>query len=174
MTKCELTLTYIGDLTWGMGVMLLKGLTVRLNMRAEPLIIKNYTHLWKLKHCANVDSDANTDADKRRLQRLDDNISSTEAIDKMDWLKCKGKYGKNLKSPNTYGKCGKLPLRIASSESITDSPHIEVPISILYKSIAGRYRPVSYPNGPITARYRFIKNAYWGNRWANDEAWHNT
>ena len=35
------------------------------------------------------------------------------------------------------------------------------PASILYKSIAGRYRPVSYPNGPITARYRFIKNAYW-------------
>ena len=31
------------------------------------------------------------------------------------------------------------------------------PASILYKSIAGRYRPVSYPDGPITARYRFIK-----------------
>ena len=35
------------------------------------------------------------------------------------------------------------------------------PASILYKSIAGRYRPVRYPDGPITARYRFIKNAYW-------------
>ena len=35
------------------------------------------------------------------------------------------------------------------------------PASILYKSIAGRYRPVSYPDGPITARYRFIKNASW-------------
>ena len=35
------------------------------------------------------------------------------------------------------------------------------PVSILYKSIAGRYRPVSYPDGPITAHYRFIKNAYW-------------
>ena len=35
-----------------------------------------------------------------------------------------------------------------------------IPASILYKSIAGRYRPVSYPDGPITARYRFIKNAY--------------
>ena len=33
--------------------------------------------------------------------------------------------------------------------------------SILYKSIAGRYRPVSYPDGPITARYRLTKNAYW-------------
>ena len=35
------------------------------------------------------------------------------------------------------------------------------PAGILYKSIAGRYRPVSYPDGPITARYKFIKNAYW-------------
>ena len=35
------------------------------------------------------------------------------------------------------------------------------PASILYKSIALRYRPVSYPDRPITARYRFIKNAYW-------------
>ena len=35
------------------------------------------------------------------------------------------------------------------------------PASIHWKSIAGRYRPVSYPDGPITARYRFIKNAYW-------------
>ena len=33
--------------------------------------------------------------------------------------------------------------------------------SILYKSTAGRYRPVSYIDGPITARCRFIKNAYW-------------
>ena len=36
------------------------------------------------------------------------------------------------------------------------------PASIIYKSTAGRYRPVSYPDGPITARCRFIKNAYWG------------
>ena len=27
--------------------------------------------------------------------------------------------------------------------------------------IAGRYRPVSYPDGPITVRYRFRKNVYW-------------
>ena len=37
----------------------------------------------------------------------------------------------------------------------------QYPASILYKSIAVRYRPVSYPVGPISARYRFIKNAYW-------------
>ena len=30
------------------------------------------------------------------------------------------------------------------------------PVSILHKSIAGRYRPVSYPDGPITAHYRFM------------------
>ena len=35
------------------------------------------------------------------------------------------------------------------------------PVSILYKSIAGRSRPVRVADGPITARYRFIKNASW-------------
>ena len=35
------------------------------------------------------------------------------------------------------------------------------PDSIPYKSIAGHYRPVSFPDGPITARCRFIWNAYW-------------
>ena len=36
-----------------------------------------------------------------------------------------------------------------------------IPASILYKSTAGRYRPVRVADGPITARYRFIKNASW-------------
>ena len=35
------------------------------------------------------------------------------------------------------------------------------PDSILYKSIADRYRPVRVADGPIMARYRFIKNASW-------------
>ena len=35
------------------------------------------------------------------------------------------------------------------------------PVSFLYKSIAGRYRPVRVADGLITARYRFIKNASW-------------
>ena len=35
------------------------------------------------------------------------------------------------------------------------------PVSILYKSIAGRYRPVRLADGPITARYIFIKDASW-------------
>ena len=36
-----------------------------------------------------------------------------------------------------------------------------IPVSILYKSIAGRYRPVRVADGPIMARCRFIKNASW-------------
>ena len=35
------------------------------------------------------------------------------------------------------------------------------PVSILHKSIAGHYRPVSIADGPITARCRFMKNASW-------------
>ena len=35
------------------------------------------------------------------------------------------------------------------------------PVSILYKSIVGRYRPVRVADGPITARCRFIKNDSW-------------
>ena len=35
------------------------------------------------------------------------------------------------------------------------------PASILRKSTSGRHRPVSYPDGPMTARYRFMSNADW-------------
>ena len=38
---------------------------------------------------------------------------------------------------------------------------IIVPVSIFYKSIAGRNRPVRVADGPITARYNLIKNASW-------------
>ena len=34
--------------------------------------------------------------------------------------------------------------------------------TILHKSIASRYRTVRVADGPITARYRFIINASWG------------
>ena len=37
--------------------------------------------------------------------------------------------------------------------------NVLAPVSILYKSTAGRYQPVRVADGPITARYRFIKNA---------------
>ena len=36
-----------------------------------------------------------------------------------------------------------------------------LPVSILHKSIAGRYRPVRVADGLITARYGFIKYASW-------------
>ena len=35
------------------------------------------------------------------------------------------------------------------------------PVSILHKSIAGRYRPASVGDGQLAARCRFIKNAGW-------------
>ena len=35
------------------------------------------------------------------------------------------------------------------------------PVSVLHKSIAGRYPPVSVADGPITARCRFMQNASW-------------
>ena len=35
-------------------------------------------------------------------------------------------------------------------------------VSILYKSIADRYRPVRVADGPMTARHRVIKNASLG------------
>ena len=40
-------------------------------------------------------------------------------------------------------------------------PVHRIPVSILYESTAGRYRPVKVADGPIMARYRFIKNASW-------------
>ena len=40
-------------------------------------------------------------------------------------------------------------------------PLTTISVSILYKSIAGRYWPVRVADGPITARYSFIKNAIW-------------
>ena len=39
--------------------------------------------------------------------------------------------------------------------------NVPSPVSILHKSTAGRYRPARYPDGPITARCRFLKNANW-------------
>ena len=48
---------------------------------------------------------------------------------------------------------------IGRRNSLTES--MRTLASILYKSIAGRYRPVRVADGPITARCRFIKNATW-------------
>ena len=53
------------------------------------------------------------------------------------------------------------------------------PVSVLHKSIAGRYRPVRVADGPITARYRFMENASWNDAsarelhmWPRKEAGH--
>ena len=57
---------------------------------------------------------------------------------------------------------------MAKGKGLDQTPHsaasdLSLPqVNILYKSIAGRYRPVRVADGPITARYRFIKNASWG------------
>ena len=58
---------------------------------------------------------------------------------------------------------------VCSNESYgSDSTVYDLsPASNLCKSIAGRYRPVSYPDGPTTARYGFIKNAYWEDTWVS-------
>ena len=75
-----------------------------------------------------------------------------------------------------YYKCSFFPLAIVQwnmlPPNITLLPDLEsfrlaissltyFPVSILYKSIAGRYRPVRIADGPTTARFRFIKNASW-------------
>ena len=49
---------------------------------------------------------------------------------------------------------------------VTKMPYLKlnssiIPVSIFYKFIASRYRPVRVADGPITARYRFIKTASW-------------
>ena len=40
-------------------------------------------------------------------------------------------------------------------DSVSKTLIIRFPASILRKSTSGRHRPVSYPDGPMTARYRF-------------------
>ena len=58
------------------------------------------------------------------------------------------------------GPYGHLFLHLDNKDSAESDLSLYL-ASIFYRSIAGRYRPVSYPDGPITARYRFIKNVYW-------------
>ena len=55
-------------------------------------------------------------------------------------------------------------LQLTSPLSPDAAPKVNIPVSILYKSIADRYRPVRVADGPITTRYRFIKNASWDNK----------
>ena len=61
------------------------------------------------------------------------------------------RYGSNVLSFGTIGL-------IYYMYKYTSAPSY-YPVSILYKSIAGRYRPIRVADGPRTALYRFIKNA---------------
>ena len=65
--------------------------------------------------------------------------------------------------PDCTGCSESAPGAHVRSDAFYVEAHISstIPVSILYKSIAGRYRPVRIADGPITARYRFIKNASW-------------
>ena len=67
-----------------------------------------------------------------------------------------------------------LPLFIRKTTSVTDllsyilcnsekvsSNREEYPSKQIYKSTAGQYQPIRVADGPITACYRFIKNASW-------------
>ena len=47
----------------------------------------------------------------------------------------------------------KKQIRIIHNDMVKHSG--TYPASILRKSTSGRHRPVSYPDGPMTARYRF-------------------
>ena len=61
------------------------------------------------------------------------------------------------------GAGGLKPVLFARNLTLNSdvAPNNKYPVSILHKSIAGRYRPVRVADGPITARCRFIKNASW-------------
>ena len=65
-----------------------------------------------------------------------------------------------LRGLNSFS--GELTLSIEQmAENLPGRGYKTFPASILYKSIAGRYRPVRVADGPITAHYRFMYNAYW-------------
>ena len=73
-------------------------------------------------------------------------------------------YTKFQKNP-CVGRNERYPLTDCDKQSNLNSSNtigsFIIPLSILYKSIAGRYRPVRVADGPMMARYRFIKNACW-------------
>ena len=65
---------------------------------------------------------------------------------------------------NVTGSANKTLPTQRTHDVYTTSPQRRCNVSQLVffcKSIAGRYWPVSYSDGPITARYRFMYNAHW-------------
>ena len=72
-----------------------------------------------------------------------------------------GSYEELMSHDGAFAKFMKTYLTEQHSDDSDSDEEGKLPASILHKFIAGRYRPVSYPDGPIRARYQFIKNAYW-------------
>ena len=56
---------------------------------------------------------------------------------------------------NTAGKKQKAKLAAVEDDHKASIATRNHPASILRTSTSGRHRPVSYPDGPMTARYRF-------------------
>ena len=71
------------------------------------------------------------------------------------WFEKKKKKKKKKRYPRiTQVKFSSLTTIIASNDKLWRIRTL--PASFLYKSIVGRYRPLSCPDGPITAHYRFL------------------
>ena len=61
-----------------------------------------------------------------------------------------------IKLTEYISKRDHMELKIKLTGYISKGDHHELnPASILRKSTSGRHLPVSYPDGPMTARYRF-------------------
>ena len=78
------------------------------------------------------------------------------------WAKLSQRINKinNISTVSKYGRhvtASWEPLTIAAAMYSTEVPQK----AFFIKSIAGRYWPVWVADRPITARYRFIKNASW-------------
>ena len=61
-----------------------------------------------------------------------------------------------LVAKGTYLELRIISLSVDCEHFHFTASNMNYPASILHKSIAGRYRPVSYADGPPTARYRFM------------------
>ena len=61
-----------------------------------------------------------------------------------------------------------LIFHVGCAADVTFVMALNFPVSILYKCIAGCYRPVRVAGGPITIRFTSIKNAYWKIQGHND------
>ena len=56
---------------------------------------------------------------------------------------------------DTLSQHDNITLNVIFNGNVNLSNESNIPASILRKSTSGRHRPVSYPDGPMTARYRF-------------------